>query len=71
MSSNVFIRLALLPYSVRAVTLPNTDDTFDVYVNAALPEDLQIAAIEHELNHIRKDHFYDFNPVWFNEQEAG
>ena len=71
MSNNVFIRLILLPHTVRAVTLPNTDGTFDVYVNASLAQELQIAAIEHELNHIRKDHFYDCNPVWLNEQEAG
>lgn len=71
MSNSVFIRSIALPHSVRAVTLPNDDGTFDVYVNATLPEELQIAAIEHELNHIRKDHFYDSNPVWLNEQEAG
>ena len=71
MSNSVFIRTIALPHTVRAVTLPNDDGTFDVYVNANLPDALQIAAIEHELNHIRKDHFYDENPVWLNEQEAG
>lgn len=71
MSSNVFIRLVPLPHAVRAVTLPNDDDTFDIYVNSSLSEELQASAVEHELNHIRKDHFYDCNPVWFNEQEAG
>lgn len=71
MSNNVFIRFLSLPHTVRAVTLPNTDCTFDVYINCSLPEELQQAALEHELNHIRKDHFYDCNPVWLNEQEAG
>ena len=71
MSNGIFIRLIPLPYSVRAVTLPNEDDTFNIYVNSNLPEELQKSAVEHELNHIRKDHFYDCNPVWLNEQEAG
>lgn len=71
MSNNIFIRLLALPYSVRAVVLPNPDCTFDIYINSNLPEELQQAALEHELNHIRKDHFYDYNPVWLNEQEAG
>ena len=60
-----------LPSSVRAVTIPNDDTTFDVYINSILPEELQIRALEHELEHIKLDHFYDNKPVWLNEQEAG
>jgi len=71
MSNNIFIRLLSLPHGVRAVTLPNIDGTFDIYINSNMPEELQQAALEHELNHISKDHFYDCNPVWLNEQEAG
>lgn len=66
-----FIRSIFFPESVRAVTLPNDDGTFDIYVNAGLPEELQHQAIDHELAHIRKDHFYNDDPVWCNEQEAG
>lgn len=71
MGSNIYIRLIPLPGPVRAVTLPNDDGTFDIYVNAGLPEELQHRAIDHELAHIRKDHFYNDDPVWRNEQEAG
>ena len=60
-----------LPSSVRAVTIPNDDTTFDVYINSVLPEELQIRALEHELEHIKLDHFYDNNPVGQNEREAG
>lgn len=71
MGSNIFIRLVKLPSdSVRAVTIPNDDGTFDIYINARLPEELQRKALEHELNHIRKDHFYNDDPVWVNEEEA-
>lgn len=68
---DVFIRFVPLPYSVRAVTLPNDDGTFDVYINDNLPDELRRKALRHELEHIKKDHFYDCNPVWINEQEAG
>ena len=71
MGSNVFVRLIPLPEAVRAVTLPNDDCTFDVYVNLNLPEELQVKALEHELKHIRKDHFYNDDSVWVNEEEAG
>lgn len=71
MGNNIFVRMALFPESVRAVVLPNDDGTFDIYINSCLPEELQIRALEHELEHIRKDHLYNDDPVWFNEYEAG
>ena len=41
MGSNIFVRLVSLPVTVRAVTLPNPDCTFDIYINKDLPEELQ------------------------------
>lgn len=71
MGSNIFVRTVPLPESVRAVTLPNDDSTFDIYLNAKLPEELQRKALAHELEHIKQDHFYNDDPVWRNEAEAG
>ena len=71
MGSYIFIRPLALPHAVRAVTLPNEDGTFDIYINSNLPEELRQKALEHELKHIRKDHFYNEDPVWLNEEEAG
>ena len=71
MGSNIFVRMIPLPEAVRAVTLPNDDGTFDIYINSNLPEELQQKALQHELEHIYKDHFYNEDPVWVNEVEAG
>jgi len=71
MGSYIFVRMIPLPIAVRAVTLPNDDGTFDIYINENLPEELQHRALTHELEHIRRDHFYNDDPVWLNEQEAG
>lgn len=71
MGHSVFVRLVSLPEAVKAVVLPNDDGTFDIYINSNLPEELQNRALEHELKHIRKDHFYNDDPVWLNEREAG
>ena len=71
MGSYIFVRTVPLPLAVRAVTLPNEDGTFDIYLNANLPDELQRKALDHELRHIRKDHFYNDDPVWLNEKEAG
>lgn len=71
MGSNIFVRSIPLPEAVKAVVLPNDDGTFDIYLNSILPEEIQQRALTHELAHIRKDHFYNNDPVWLNEQEAG
>lgn len=71
MGNYIFVRMIPLPDTVPAVTTPNDDGTFDVYINANLPEERQNRALEHELEHIRRDHFYNDDPVWLNEQEAG
>ena len=69
--SDIFVRMIPLPVTVPAVVLPNDDGTFDIYINAALPEELQHRALRHELRHINQDHLYNNDPVWLNEQEAG
>lgn len=71
MGSNIFIRLIPLPDTVRAVTIPNDDGTFDIYINQNLPDELRNRALNHELEHICRDHFYNDDPVWLNEEEAG
>lgn len=71
MGSYTYVRMISLPSAVRAVTLPNNDGSFDVYVNADIPAELQVKALEHELEHINRDHFYNEDPVGINEREAG
>lgn len=67
---DVFIRLIPLPYTVEGVTVPNPDGTFSVYINSNLCSAKQQAAADHELHHIKKNHFYDCHPVVFNELSA-
>ena len=71
MGNYIFVRMIPLPHAVRAVVLPNDDGTFDIYINSTLPEEIQSKALEHELEHIRRDHLYNDDPVGLNEQEAG
>lgn len=71
MGNNIFVRSVRLPETIKAAVLPNDDGTFDIYINSILPEEVQQRALAHELEHIRRDHFYNDDPVWLNEQEAG
>lgn len=66
-----FVRYAEFPLSVEGVTVPNNDGTFDIYINSLLPAERQDETLAHELEHIRKDHFYnDIAPVQTLEREA-
>lgn len=70
-SPDIHVRYASFPISVRGVTLPCDDGSFDVYVNDLLPEEQQIEVVQHECDHIRRDHFYDdIRPVSVLEAEA-
>lgn len=54
-----YIRTVKLPGSVRGVTIPNDDGTFNVFINSSLSPECSNDTLEHELNHIKKDHFHD------------
>lgn len=65
----IFIRGVELPGKVRGVTVKIGDDFF-VLINTCLCESVQRKAVKHEIQHIKKDHFYDEKPVIINELEA-
>lgn len=59
-----------LPITVEGVTIPNDDGSFDIYINSALPEEKRASVLEHELRHIRLEHFYLDMPVELMERQA-
>lgn len=67
---NIYIRGLPLPIKIKGVTVVDCDGNFNVYINTALSRDTQLKATEHELKHIKLDHFYDYEPVIVNELEA-
>lgn len=69
--SDFYVRFISLPDKINAVTLPNSDGTFDIYINNNLDELAQTKALNHEIKHIKKDHFYnDIKPIEVVEKEA-
>ena len=61
--TDTYIRLVSLPPKVEGVTVPNDDGSFDVYINSRLSPTRQQETLEHELRHIRHEHFYLDMPV--------
>ena len=65
-----FVRVIELPPAVKGVTVPNEDGTFSVYINALYDDDTRRRALEHELEHLARDHFYKPESVALQEAEA-
>lgn len=53
-----FVRQFPMPATVRGFVAPNDDGTFSIYINSNLDAMQQRKTLEHELKHIKKDHFY-------------
>ncbi|MCD8321472.1 MAG: hypothetical protein LUC89_01115 [Oscillospiraceae bacterium] len=69
--SDFYIRRLDFPNrSVKAITFPNDDGTFDIYLNTLYPESELQTALAHELRHIRLGHFYSDAPIAQKEAEA-
>ncbi len=66
----IFIRGLKLPLTVKGVTVLDSDGNYNVYINIMLSNETQSKAVKHEITHIKKEHFYDYEPVMHNELEA-
>ena len=69
--TDYFVRLIRLPVKVEGVTVPNSDGTFSIYINSLLSQEKQNEVLEHELRHIRAEHFYVDMSVAHMERQAG
>lgn len=68
---DVFVRYIELPIRTEAVVCPNSDCTYDIYINSKLCKRKQKAALAHEIEHIKLNHLYSAEDVAINEEEAG
>ena len=56
--NEIIIRTLALPMSVRALTLPDAQGDYNIYVNCALSAEQQKKSVQHETLHIKKGDFY-------------
>ena len=52
-----YMRLVELPRRVEGVSILNDDGSFDIYINSLLSPQRRQEVLEHELSHIRREHF--------------
>lgn len=53
-----YVRLVSLPRAVEGVSVPNDDGSFDIYINSRLSPQQREETLEHELRHLKQEHFY-------------
>lgn len=67
---DVNVRYVEFPQTVEGVTIPNPDGTFDIYINDVFCDEKKKAILQHELEHLHRDHFYIELPIGIIETEA-
>lgn len=67
---NIIIRVADLPYSVRGVTIPHPDGTYNIYINVKYSIETQNRILQHELRHIKNFDFDNFDDIRIIEKRA-
>lgn len=68
--NDYFLRIVRLPRRVEGVTVVNNDGTFSIYLNELLSEEERRETLDHELRHIRLEHFYNEIPLLNAENAA-
>ena len=68
--NDIFIRYVPMDVTIPAVTAEDENGDYNVYINCNLGYEAQEKGKEHELNHIRKNHFRSSKAVSVCEDEA-
>lgn len=66
----IITRIVDLPLGVKGVTVKDDEGDYNIYLNARYSPDVQAKAFRHEVDHIKKEHFYDERRVLEKEQEV-
>lgn len=61
--NDVFIRYMNLPHYVKGQVLLDENGDYNVYINNNYGIEVQQQTLEHELNHIKKQDFYNALPI--------
>lgn len=66
-----FVKIIEFPNMASAgVAASNGDGTFTIFINSLFCEEKQFEALEHELKHLKENHFYREDDIKCIEDEA-
>lgn len=66
----VIIRKINLPTTLPGYTVLDENGDYNMYLNDRLSHDAQTEAFRHELEHIRRGHFYTYEDIRVLEEQA-
>lgn len=66
----VIIRKIDLPVGINGLTVLDENGDYNIYINDRLSHDQQSVAFRHEVEHIRRGHFYSYDDLLLIEQLA-
>ena len=61
--NNYCVRLVPLPATVKACTVLDSNDFYNIYINKDMPESIQREAFKHEMIHIHRGDFERNVPI--------
>lgn len=61
--NNYCVRLVPLPVGIKACTVLDSNDFYNVYINQDLPIEVQRQAFDHEMIHISRNDFHSDEPI--------
>ena len=67
----MIIRVEKLPASINGITIKDDNGDYNIYINSCICEDARANAFRHEIQHIRKGHFYSSDDIRKIEAMAG
>lgn len=68
--SEIICRIVDLPYHIGGMTVLDEDGNCNVYINARLSFRAAQYVYQHELQHIKRGHFWSSKPLYLIEKEA-
>lgn len=68
---SLIIRKINLPIGVNAITVLDAEGNYNIYLNDRLSYDQQDVAFRHEVEHIKRGHFYSYEDIKTLEEQAG
>lgn len=67
---NIIVRCIDMPYCVKGVTIPHSDGTYNIFINARYSADMQKQIYKHELCHLHSNDFDNFEKINECEKRA-
>ena len=70
MNDDIIVRTIDMPICIKGVTVPDTDGTYNIYINAQYSAEMQNDILKHELRHVQNSDFDNFDSIKTIEDRA-